>query len=126
MTEALEEVEYWLDKDNFYVWRNTLGKAVATASYDIMNDQAKLTNVYTAKDERCKGYCTSLVSEITAMILKQNLIPLLYTNNKIASNHAYHKVGYEEKGSLISMTITIDKDPFKSMLDEKKQEIEIL
>ena len=109
MTEALEEVDYWLDSDNFFVWRNPQGKVVATVSIDIMNNQAKLTHVYTAKDERCKGYCTTLVHEVTEKILKHNLVPVLYNNNKVASTHAYHKVGYEDCGNLINFTIKIEK-----------------
>ena len=108
MTDALQMVDYWLDQENFYVWRNNTGKVVATASFDVMCNQAKITNVYTAKDERNKGYCTSLIYEIAKMILDNNLIPILYTNNIEASKHAYSKVGFELDGSLGNFTITID------------------
>lgn len=106
MTDALQEAEYWLDEENFYVWRNSTGKVVATASFDVMCNQAKITNVYTAKDERNKGYCTSLIYEVTKLILDNNLVPILYTNNKEASKRAYHKVGFEQSGSLVNFTIT--------------------
>lgn len=106
MTDALQEAEYWLDEENFYVWRNSTGKVVATASFDVMCNQAKITNVYTAKDERNKGYCTSLIYEVTKLILDNNLVPILYTNNKEASKRAYHKVGFEQSGTLVNFTIT--------------------
>lgn len=109
MTDALQMVDYWLEQENFYVWRNSTGKVVSTASFDVMYNQAKITNVYTAKDERNKGYCTSLVSEVTRLILENNLVPMLYTNNKEASKHAYSKVGFEQSGSLINFTITKDE-----------------
>lgn len=109
MTEALEEVDYWLDNDNFFVWRNNEGKAVSTVSIDIMNNQAKLTHVFTAKDERCKGYCTTIVHEITEKILKHHLVPILYTNNKVESNHVYNKVGYKNYGTLVNFIITCDE-----------------
>lgn len=105
MTDALQEADYWLEEENFYVWRNSAGKVVATASFDIMCNQAKITNVYTAKDERNKGYCTSLIHEVTKLILDNNLTPILYTNNQEASNRAYKKVGYEFHGELINSTI---------------------
>ena len=108
MTDALQEADYWINEENFYVWRNSTGKVVATASFDVMCNQAKITNVYTAKDERNKGYCTSLVSEVTRLILENNLVPILYTNNKEASKHAYSKVGFEQSGSLVNFTITKD------------------
>ena len=109
MTDALQEADYWLEEENFYVWRNNTGKVVSTASFDVMYNQAKITNVYTAKEERNKGYCTSLVYEVSKLILENNLVPILYTNNKEASKHAYHKVGFEQSGSLVNFTITKDE-----------------
>lgn len=110
ITEALEEVNYWLEKEDFYIWRNDMGKPVATASFEVLGNQAELSNVYTAKDERCKGYSTSLVYEVTKKILDRNLIPILYTNNKVESNHVYHKIGYEDTGKLVSFNIIGTKD----------------
>lgn len=103
--EALETVDYFLNDEKFYVWRNSEGKAVSMGCYTVTENQAKISHVFTDKAERCHGYCTSLVYMLTEMILADGLVPLLYTNhNYEASNRAYEKVGYEEKAILVNFT----------------------
>ncbi len=105
-SSALIEVDNWLSNDNFYVWRNNIGKVVSIASYSIQGEQAKISHVYTPPEERRKGYSKSLVHTLTEKILEQNLIPLLYTNyNYSISNELYKKLGYESKGYLINFQI---------------------
>lgn len=104
--EALETTEDFLNDENFYIWRNPEGKAVSMGYYTVTNNQAKVSHIYTPKEERCHGYCTSLVHSITKKILDDGLVALLYTNhNYEPSNKAYKKVGYEEKDILINFTI---------------------
>lgn len=103
--EALEAASDFLKNENFYVWRNPEGKAVSMGCFTVTNDQAKLSHVYTPKEERCHGYSTSLVYFLTKKALESGLVPLLYTDlNYEASNHVYKKVGYEEKGMLVNFT----------------------
>mgnify|MGYP000821193751 FL=1 len=59
--EAYNKAVNLLNDDNFYVWRNNNGKLVAYLNYVLVGNQAKLGNVYTAKEERRKGYCANLV-----------------------------------------------------------------
>lgn len=109
--EALETVDFFLKDDKFYIWRNPEEKAVSMCCYTVTNKQAKVSHVFTPKSERCHGYCTSLVYSLTKNLLSKGLVPLLYTNhNYEASNRAYKKVGYEEKGILINFTVPRQKD----------------
>ncbi len=108
LKECLEEVAEWLKEDCFYVWKNYQGKVLAMASYRVEQDVAIISHVYTRKDERNKGYCTSLIYHLTKKLLSENLHPMLYTDYHYKpSNTSYKKVGYEEKGVLIRFKICI-------------------
>jgi hypothetical protein len=104
--EALQEMDEWLNDDKMFVWRNPDRKVVAMAKYSVINDQAKITHVFTPKEERHRGYCTSLVHEITKEILSCHLVPILYTDyNFEESNRTYKKIGYEDNGFLVNFNI---------------------
>lgn len=104
--EAYNKAVNLLNDDNFYVWRNNNGKLVAYLNYVLVGNQAKLGNVYTAKEERRKGYCANLVYSVTKNLLEQGYTPFLYTDyNYLASNGAYKKVGYEDLGYLVNYTL---------------------
>ena len=104
--DALVEAEEWINNENFYVWRNVLGKVVSLASYSVLENQAKISHVFTPMDERRRGYSKSLVHNVTEIILDQNLIPVLYTNyNNEGSNKLYEGLGYESQGFLINYQI---------------------
>lgn len=104
--EALEEVSKWLDDEHYFVWRNNEGRAVSLGCYGTDNGLAKLSHVYTPLEERCKGYCRSLVYEVTKLLLEEGLTPVLYTDlHYEASNHTYKKVGYEDKGYLVNFKV---------------------
>ena len=104
--ESLIEVDEWIKRDNFFVWRNGTGKAVSIASVNIINDEAIISHVFTPKEERKKGYCKSLIHERTKEIMENNLVPLLYTDHLYkVSNHTYSKLGYEERCVLININI---------------------
>lgn len=104
--EILEEVEYWIETGNFYVWRDITGKAVSMANYTTEENMAKISYVYTPKDERGRGYCRNLIYHLTKLILEKQYIPILYTEseNKPAI-HIYQKIGYNQKLPLMSYTI---------------------
>ncbi len=97
-----EKIENWLN-NNCYVWRNEIGKVVCIASYIIRDKEAKIGEVFTPKEERKKGYCKSLIYQMTRIFLENNKKPLLYTDNQYeASNRAYESVGYQKKKVLIN------------------------
>ena len=101
--EAYEKCKEFLNDDTFYVWRNASGKLVAYLNYRVFDNVAKLANVYTAVDERRKGYCANLTYEVTKKLLDSGLRVMLYTDYKYPnSNGAYKKVGYEDLGCLIN------------------------
>ena len=105
-TEALETVNEWIEKGNFYVLRDGTGRAVSMAGYSTLDDLAKITHVYTDLKERGKNYCTSLIYYLTKELFDKGYKPMLYTNvNYPASNKAYKKVGFEDKGILINFII---------------------
>ena len=75
------------------------------ASYNVIDNQAKINHVYTPKEERGKGYAAKLIYHITDSILKRKLVPVLYTDyNYEPSNKAYKNVGYKDCGILINFT----------------------
>lgn len=104
--EALEEVSKWLDDPKYFVWRDEKGRAVSLGCYSEDANLAKVSHVYTPKEERCKGYCRSLVYEVTKKLLEEGLTPVLYTDlHYEASNHTYKKVGYEDQGYLVNFKV---------------------
>ena len=96
--DSLKEIESWLEDDCFYVWRENNGKIVCMANYWENNGIAKISYVYTPKEQRNKGYCKSLIHELTKLLLDNHIEPMLYTDNSnIPANEVYKKIGYEQK-----------------------------
>lgn len=105
MEQAIERVENSLESNKFYIIRNSSGKVVCMAIYKLIENQAKITHVYTPIEERRKGYAQNLIYHMTNDILAKGYVPLLYTDyNYIPSNKAYIKVGYEDTGILINFS----------------------
>ena len=108
--DSLLIVENWIRDENFYVWKKNNGKITSTARYDSIKKLNIITQVYTLKEERKKGYCQEIMYELTKKILRQNHIPILYTDyeNEI-SNHIYKKIGYKDLGYLRNIKIKEEK-----------------
>ena len=105
MVAAQDTIEKKSASGTFFVWRNEAGKIVSMADYKITESQAKIGAVYTPKEERCKGYASNLIHDITKLLLEMQLVPLLYTDyNYVASNTAYKNAGYEDTGMLITFS----------------------
>ena len=80
---------------------------MSMAGYDIIDDKAKISHVYTPDGERRKGYAFNLM---TKELLNKNLTPLLYTDSKYkASNGAYEAVGYKRQRILINFSCSREK-----------------
>lgn len=99
---ALEEIK----NDKFFVLRNSNNKIVSMAHYKTSSDgTAKIGLVYTPEEERGKGYAAKIVHDITAILLDDNYIPVLYTDqNYPNSNIAYFNAGYENGGTLVNFS----------------------
>lgn len=112
MEQADKDVQKMYDSNKFYIWRNDSGKIVCMVNYySIVEGQAKLSHVYTPIEERCKGYASNLVYNLTNNLLEQGLVPLLYTDyNYIPSNKAYINAGYEDTGILINFSCSKKKN----------------
>lgn len=107
LIDSLNEIDNWLEDNNSYVWREKNGKIVCMANYWEYNGIAKISYVYTPKDQRKKGYCQSLIHELTKLLLERNIEPMLYTDSSnIFAIEAYKKIGYELKETLFRFDIT--------------------
>lgn len=110
LDEALKTVEKMLNSDTFYIWRNNEGKIVCMAEYIVIDSSAKIKSVYTPVEERKKAYAANLIHDLTAKLLSEGLVPLLYTDyNYPASNKAYINAGYEDTGILINFSCSKEK-----------------
>lgn len=108
--EAIEAVEGWLEDGNFYVLKNSEGEVVSMAGYSTLENHAKITHVFTPKEERGKGYCQNLVYSLSKKLIEDGYKPVLYTDHHYdSSNHAYKKVGFEDVGYLINYKIFTEK-----------------
>jgi len=104
--EALEEVEGWLEDKKTYVLKDAKGEIVSMAAYSVVDEYAKITHVFTPKEERGKGYCQYLIYSLGKMLLEEGYKLVLYTDyNYKASNTAYKKVGFKDEGILINFKI---------------------
>jgi len=105
MERAFEKTKERFASGTFFLWRNGEGKVVCQATYQLTGKQAKITSVYTPKEERQKAYATNLIHDMSKLLLDMGLTPLLYTDyNYPASNTAYINAGYEDTGVLINFS----------------------
>ena len=110
MTQAKDLTQELINSQNFYIWKNNSGKIVCMTYYIVTDNLAKISHVYTPVEERGKGYAANLIYNVTNNLLKDGLIPLLYTDyNYIASNKAYINVGYKSTGILINFSCSKEK-----------------
>ncbi len=73
------------------------GKMVAYAAIQTYTRTLnQIGSVYTAEEERGKGYCKAVVSELCKKILLKNKLPTLFArNNNIPAVKAYTALGFE-------------------------------
>jgi GNAT superfamily N-acetyltransferase len=99
--QCRNEVNYMIDDERLYVWKNGKGEIAAMANKGCIGEFGKVSAVYTVPKYRRLGYATSLVGEITRMIIREGLVPALYTDGGYsASNECYKKIGYRQVGKL--------------------------
>lgn len=89
--------------ENFF-WQNKDGEKVAFASFIENEGKAMISLVYTFPNYRRRGYAKALVSAICRNAIQNNLTPTLYADlNYLASNACYQKIGFVEKGRIITL-----------------------
>ena len=114
LEQAEEDIQKMIDSKKFYIWKDNKNKIVCMVNYSVVDDQAKLSHVYTPVEERAKGYASNLIYTVTSNLLNQGLVPLLYTDyNYIPSNKAYINAGYEDTGVLINFSCSNEKRKIK-------------
>ena len=110
MEQAAQDMDKMMKSNTFNVWRNANGKIVCMAEYTVIDSSAKIKSVYTPVEERRKAYAANLIHDLTAKLLSEGLVPLLYTDyNYPASNKAYINAGYEDRGILINFSCSKEK-----------------
>lgn len=97
----IPQAESLINLGDLYLWvvnNNVVSMAnIAHRS----NRHARINSVYTANDQRKKGYASAMIAELSSRILKEDLIPMLYTDLKNPdSNKVYKSVGYKECGRI--------------------------
>ena len=108
--EALTDAKAMVDDGNTYLLKNDNNKIVCMASYNSIEDVAKINHVYTPIEERKKGYCANLIYNLSNLLLKDKIVPMLYTDyNYIPSNKSYMNVGYVKSGTLVTFKLKEDK-----------------
>ncbi len=101
-----KKAEAMIKEKQFFLWIDGQGEIVSTCSYNVLEDKACVGQVYTRDDKRRRGYAANLVYQTTLCILKQGLIPILYTDaNYAASNACYEGVGYQKQGELCTVSV---------------------
>jgi predicted GNAT family acetyltransferase len=72
------------------------------ANKGCIGEFGKVAAVYTVPKHRRLGYAINLVGELTRMIMREGLVPALYTDGGYsASNECYKKIGYKQVGRLL-------------------------
>lgn len=114
---AAKFTERFLESGTFYVWRDASGKIVSMIDYTVVDNCAEVAHAYTLPEERGKGYMANSVYELTKIIIKNCLIPVLSTDyNYLASNKCYQNVGYQldDKVVIFSNQLSLKKESGKS------------
>lgn len=104
--ESLEAAREQLKRQVLYIWRNAEGKAVSFCDRNEDGHHVKVSQCYTAAEERGKGYGARMIYEICRDALDKGQIPMLYADADYApSNRCYQKIGFEVKGKIATIGI---------------------
>ena len=83
---------------SFALWEDE--KIVSIAKVAGKHDGfARINTVFTAQEERNKGYTTMLIGEISSKLISEGLTPIIYADLNVETKiDAYKAVGYEKAG----------------------------
>lgn len=102
--KQISSVKSMIESGNLYLWEvdNIICGMVNIAHKS--PQYVRINNVYTPIEQRKKGYASAMVAEISSILIKEGLAPMLYadiTNND--SNKVYKKIGFIERGRIDSI-----------------------
>lgn len=103
--ECLTSAKWRIESRTLYFWRNGQGRIVSMCSSLVDEEYGKIQLVYTAPEDRGKGYAAWLIYEVSRGIINAGKLPMLYTNaDYTPSNRCYQRVGYISKGNLCTVS----------------------
>ncbi len=93
----LEEANKFITcTDRYKVWKDQSGEITTIGRINIADTTGRIGCIYTNPHKRGHSYAKMLVQELAEIILKNNLLPVLYTNFKYnPSNRCYQAVGFK-------------------------------
>lgn len=87
---------YLLEKDGEIVSMSNV--AHRTKKY------GRINSVYTPLEHRNNGYASAIVAKISMMLVREGLIPMLYTDDSNdISNKVYTNIGFRETGRVVNI-----------------------
>ena len=92
-----KDVDRYLNEKSFYFWEDN-NKIVSIANVvPVTANSVNIGLVYTPREYRRKGYATSMVADLSQMLLDKGFkYCLLFTDlANPTSNNIYHKIGYQ-------------------------------
>lgn len=98
-----EHASNYIKDQKFFFWNNG-NERVACCSYNEMDNQCSINNVFTKHKHRRCGYASLLVYKISKQIIDLGKTPTLYTDaDYSASNSCYTKIGFVPQGTLCTI-----------------------
>ncbi len=86
------DAEAYINSGNMYLWKNKLGKNVASCKFVPDGNMASINFVLTRPEFRRRHYAENLVYQVTKFAMSEGYVPVLYTDaDYIASNACYEK-----------------------------------
>lgn len=84
------------------------GKIVSMANIAHKTERyGRINLVYTPVEHRNNGYASALVAKVSAKLLDEGLIPVLFTDDSNdISNRVYTNIGYRETGRIDNLTLS--------------------
>ncbi|HEY5562152.1 MAG TPA: GNAT family N-acetyltransferase [Clostridiaceae bacterium] len=97
----VESSETMINSGNLFLWEVN-GEICAMINIAHRSEQyARINDVYTSPEQRGNGYASKMVGELSSMLIKEGLIPMLYADTKNAtSNHVYKSIGFKKSGRI--------------------------
>ena len=107
--KAMPEAQILVDNPRHPVSKLAIeenGNIVSIGHINNSENTGRIGQIYTVPTERGKSYAKMLVVELAEIILKNNLMPVLYTNFQYEpSNKCYQAVGFELLNTIYTYSV---------------------